>query len=188
MRLFKRLFDECKSVKKLVCAATVALVSIGLMVTGPTTEVKADTSADTFTLSVKMANYEDIKDTATRINITDSQYRNTDGSINVELNSGNYILTGSNCINGSYAETQIKVGQNAEVNLYLDGLTIVNKKNDGTIPEGWFGINSLRTTTALIVNGTANVCVVGDSLISVPDRIMEVNGRLNFVKSVGMQN
>lgn len=100
-------------------------------------------------------------------------------SITIKKN-GKYRLTGSNLREGAYIDTQITVEQGVTADLYFDNLQIVN--------DDHLDLSSLTTSffstdgvPPIVVNGKANVHLIGSSTIQATDEFFKVDGELNFV-------
>ena len=114
-----------------------------------------------------------------RVNISDVEI--TNGTIDVEIaNSGTYTLTGSNERNGAYVDVCIKVAPQATVDLYFDKLNIVN--DDSLVDsEQTTSYGYSDSISPIVVDGTVNLHISGDSTIAAVSDYFTVNGTLNFV-------
>ena len=90
-----------------------------------------------------------------RVNISDVDI--TNGTIDVEIaNSGTYTLTGTNERNGAYVDVCIKVASPATVDLYFDGLNIVN--DDSLVDsEQTTSYGYSDSISPIVVDGTVNL-------------------------------
>lgn len=115
-----------------------------------------------------------------RVNISDVDI--TNGTIDVEIaNSGTYTLTGTNERNGAYVDVCIKVASQATVDLYFDGLNIVN--DDSLVDsEQTTSYGYSDSISPIVVDGTVNLHISGDSTIAAVSDYFTVNGTLNFVR------
>lgn len=118
-------------------------------------------------------------ETGTTVNITDVNI--TNGTIDVEIdNSGTYTLTGSNERNGAYVDVCIHVASQATVDLYFNGLNIVNDDSlDDAKQTTSYGYSD--SISPIVVDGTVNLHISGDSTIAAVSEYFTVNGTLNFV-------
>lgn len=116
----------------------------------------------------------------TTVNITEVNI--TNGTIDVEIaNSGTYTLTGSNERNGAYVDVCIRVASQATVDLYFDGLNIVN--DDSLVDsEQTTSYGYSDSISPIVVDGTVNLHISGDSTIAAVSDYFTVNGTLNFVR------
>ena len=87
----------------------------------------------------------------------------------IEINiteNGNYIITGSNEINGALIDTHIVVAEGVEANIIFDGATIKNDDRYGNGNAGCGSIAYSQLFPILDIKGTANLYVQEDSSLT----------------------
>lgn len=89
----------------------------------------------------------------------------------IEINitkSGNYIIKGSNEINGAFIDTHIKVEEGVEANLIFDGVQIHNDQTYKDDMDTSGNIYPTQLFPILDIEGTANLYVQKDSCLTLP--------------------
>ena len=110
----------------------------------------------------------------------------------IEINitkDGNYIITGSNEINGALIDTHIAVAEGVEANIIFDGATIKNDDRYGNGQGGCGSIAYSQLFPILDIKGTANLYVQGDSSLTsvaaMENSVICVSGEMTLQEGEG---
>ena len=108
--------------------------------------------------------------------------------INITKN-GNYIIKGSNEINGAFVDTHIKVEKGVKANIIFDGAKVQNNQTYASSSDSCGNVSTNQLFPVLDIEGTANLYVKEDSCLTSPDRdgsyVAQVLGDLTIKKGTG---
>ena len=187
-----------RQAKKAICIATLSATVLSSIPMIPYTQAYAKgqtTMEELQALSLPTEN-------AVTYNLSDASLRTEKTFVDVygdelttkviEINitkNGNYIIKGSNEINGAFVDTHIKVEKGVKANIIFDGAKVQNNQTYASTSDSCGNVNTNQLFPVLDIEGTANLYVKEDSCLTSPDTeynyVAQVLGDLTIKKGTG---
>ena len=187
-----------RQAKKAICIATLSATVLSSIPMIPYTQAYAKgqtTMEELQALSLPTEN-------AVTYNLSDASLRTEKTFVDVygdelttkviEINitkNGNYIIKGSNEINGAFVDTHIKVEKGVKANIIFDGAKVQNNQTYASSSDSCGNVSTNQLFPVLDIEGTANLYVKEDSCLTSPDRdgsyVAQVLGDLTIKKGTG---
>ena len=187
-----------RQAKKAICIATLSATVLSSIPMIPYTQAYAKgqtTMEELQALSLPTEN-------AVTYNLSDASLRTEKTFVDVygdelttkviEINitkNGNYIIKGSNEINGAFVDTHIKVEKGVEANIIFDGAKVQNNQTYDSSSDSCGNVSTNQLFPVLDIEGTANLYVKEDSCLTSPDTeynyVAQVLGDLTIKKGTG---
>lgn len=187
-----------RQAKKAICIATLSATVLSSIPMIPYTQAYAKgqtTMEELQALSLPTEN-------AVTYNLSDASLRTEKTFVDVygdelttkviEINitkNGNYIIKGSNEINGAFVDTHIKVEKGVEANIIFDGAKVQNNQIYDSTSDGCGNVYTEQLFPVLDIEGTANLYVKEDSCLTSPDTeynyVAQVLGDLTIKEGTG---
>ena len=187
-----------RQAKKAICIATLSATVLSSIPMIPYTQAYAKgqtTMEELQALSLPTEN-------AVTYNLSDASLRTEKTFVDVygdelttkviEINitkNGNYIIKGSNEINGAFVDTHIKVEKGVEANIIFDGAKVQNNQTYDSTSDSCGNVYTEQLFPVLDIEGTANLYVKEDSCLTSPDTeynyVAQVLGDLTIKEGTG---
>ena len=187
-----------RQAKKAICIATLSATVLSSIPMIPYTQAYAKgqtTMEELQALSLPTEN-------AVTYNLSDASLRTEKTFVDVygdelttkviEINitkNGNYIIKGSNEINGAFVDTHIKVEKGVEANIIFDGAKVQNNQTYASSSDSCGNVYTNQLFPVLDIEGTANLYVKEDSCLTSPDTeynyVAQVLGDLTIKEGTG---
>ena len=187
-----------RQAKKAICIATLSATVLSSIPMIPYTQAyaKGQTTMEelqALSLPTENAVTYDLSDASLRtektfVDVYGDELTTKVIEINITKN-GNYIIKGSNEINGAFVDTHIKVEKGVEANIIFDGAKVQNNQTYASSSDSCGNVYTYQLFPVLDIEGTANLYVKEDSCLTSPDRdgsyVAQVLGDLTIKKGTG---
>ena len=187
-----------RQAKKAICIATLSATVLSSIPMIPYTQAyaKGQTTMEelqAISLPTENAVTYDLSDASLRtektfVDVYGDELTTKVIEINITKN-GNYIIKGSNEINGAFVDTHIKVEKGVEANIIFDGAKVQNNQTYDSSSDSCGNVSTNQLFPVLDIEGTANLYVKEDSCLTSPDTeynyVAQVLGDLTIKKGTG---